>query len=275
MINTAPKTIQKHPTLLHTQDLKNLCKPLEHLGITVFSHLKVFNNNQLTVLCNHPESLVNYVRKKYYEADPCVNIHPEKVDIGEYLVWDAVNCLGKTKDMIQDSTNLNFRHVFTIIKKEINFTNFYHFGTNIPNSAINQLYINNLDLLDRFITYFNSQITLSKTLLQAYAIPINSEQKTPFDLWDNDEHLACNFQEKRKLFLDSMSIESEPKLTLKEKNCAKLLIQGKTAKEIAIEFGLSYRTIEDRISSLKHKFHAKNKADLIVKFLEMMAIEPY
>ena len=70
--------------------------------------------------------------------------------------------------MIQDSADFNFKHVFTIIKKQPDFTEFYHFGTHLIESSINQFYVNNLDLLDRFITFFKRSIGQFKSLSKAY-----------------------------------------------------------------------------------------------------------
>ena len=267
---TTPNALKKHPTLLYTEDIKSLCKTLEYLGITVFSHLKVFDGNRLTVLCNHPKSLVNYVQKKYYEADPCVNIKREKSDIGQYIMWDNVNCSGKTAAMLADSTSLDFRHVFTIIKNIEGTINFYHFGTHHINSSMNQLYINNLDLLDRFISYFNAQIEQSKVLASAYDIAINDDQKKYCVMINDNGGFDERLQEKRQMCLRAMLTADLPNLTAKEFACVKQLLQGKTAKEIAGHFGLSYRTIEDRIGNLKCKLNASSKAELIAKCRDLM-----
>lgn len=265
MNNTILKELAKHPTFLSTRDLQDLCKPLEYLNITTFSHLRVFNDNRLTVLCNHPNFLLNYVKKQYYDADPCVNINPEMADIGQYLAWDFVDCYGKTAEMLSDSTHFDFKHVFTVIKKKIEFTDFYHFGTHISDLSFNQVYINNLDVLDRFINFFDLQVKQSKKLIHAYNIHINADQ------------ISSNLGIKQNLFINTTPdkravinalFSGVHRLTQKESECAKLLIDGNTANEIAILLGLSHRTIEDRINSLKLKFNARNKGDLIVKLLK-------
>lgn len=57
-------------------------------------------------------------------------------------------------------------------------------------------------------------------------------------------------------------------LSKRELDCASLLLNGLTSKEMGSHLSLSYRTIEDYINSLKRKFNARNKSDLIVKLLE-------
>lgn len=54
-------------------------------------------------------------------------------------------------------------------------------------------------------------------------------------------------------------------LTKKEEVCLFFLIRGKTAKEIAKIRGISYRTIEDQIKSIKEKMNCSSRSELIDK----------
>ncbi len=56
--------------------------------------------------------------------------------------------------------------------------------------------------------------------------------------------------------------------TEREKQVLTLLIRGKTAKEIGNRLGISRRTVEHHIESLKFKTNSKFKSDLIDKFIE-------
>jgi DNA-binding CsgD family transcriptional regulator len=271
-MNTVLEKFKKHPILLHAEELQNLCKPLAFFNITTFTHLQVDTNNRLAGLSNHPDCWVNYVNNHYFEADPLVVIKPETIDLGQYLVWDAVDCRGQVSAMVQDAADFNFRHVFTIIKNDRNFMNYYSFGTHELNPSIYQTYIRNIDLLDRFICNFNHQVSQSKHLLGAYDFSINPDTK-PSGETDCRENFQFPYQlESRQLFLSALSKTgpNKSKLTHKEMECAKLLIEGKSAKEIAASVQLSFRTIEDRIKALRIKFNAKNKSDLIAKLVRWL-----
>jgi DNA-binding CsgD family transcriptional regulator len=257
----------KHPSIVYAADIKSLCEPLAMIDITTFSHLRIDDKNQMAALCNNPEFLLNYIARKYYTADPCINFKPESVDFGEYIIWDAVDCSGRTAEMLADAAEFDFKHTFTIVKKKRGFTDVYHFGTALSNPSIYQIYINNLDILDRFITFFNANIKQSKVLKRAYNIIINPHQAASNVELDDPDDLLFKTQETRQAILKALIPPDETILSKTEIKCAQLVLAGKTAKEIANLLGCSYRTIEDRLRSLKKKLEAKNKTDLIVKLL--------
>lgn len=264
-MNTLKVQLKRHPTILKTDEIKELCKPLEWLNITTFSHLRVDVDGSLAVLCNQPEFMLNYIHKEYYDADPCVQVNKVPTDIGEYIMWDTISCQGRAALMMQDAASFGFKHVFTVIKSQKNYNDFYHFGTHVSDSAINQNYINNLDLLDHFINYFNNKIKQSRDLSSAYDIALNENQE--HDTSSSRvkfEGFSHNLREKRINFIRDLNAKG---LNNKEVECIPLLIEGKTAKEIAYILRKSVRTIEDRITSLKDKYNAKNKSDLIVKIM--------
>lgn len=53
-------------------------------------------------------------------------------------------------------------------------------------------------------------------------------------------------------------------LSNRERECLKLLIQGKTAKETALILSLSYRTIEAYFENIKNKLDCSSKRDLLI-----------
>ena len=58
-------------------------------------------------------------------------------------------------------------------------------------------------------------------------------------------------------------------LSKRQMTCARLLLSGKTAKEIAISMHISHRTVESYMETLKLKLNCHNKTELILKLAEI------
>jgi DNA-binding CsgD family transcriptional regulator len=218
-------------------------------------------------LCTNAKFLTNYFAKKYYNADPCIQIKAESSDIGQFLIWDVIEARGQTAEMLHDSALFEFKHVFTIIKHKMDCVEFYHFGTHLNAPHMNQFYINNLDLLDRFVSFFQKSVAQSKSLSKEYlhGFPLNNTANLPALINKMDS-------KKQDIFLKAISPQNQAKLTNRELEYAYLIIQGMTAKEIAAQLNQSYRTIEHRIEGLKGKLEARNKVDLSSKLKDLLEI---
>jgi len=57
-------------------------------------------------------------------------------------------------------------------------------------------------------------------------------------------------------------------LSIREKQCLEDIVSGKTAQESACRLGLSRRTVENYIDTLKNKLQCKSKSELIIKYYE-------
>ncbi|KTC68041.1 Response regulator containing a CheY-like receiver domain and an HTH DNA-binding domain protein [Legionella birminghamensis] len=260
-MNNIVHQLKNHPVFLETERLKKLCEPLQHLNISTFSHIRNYNNSNFSLLCNHPEFVLNYAEKEYYNADPCVQIKSEAIDFGEYIVWDMLDCRGLTAAMLKDSAEFNFKHVFTLVRQTADHADYFHFGTHLASIEVYQTYINNLDLLERFIEYFQMKVNEDECLALAYKNRLGFEKKDNLISLSKTSIPTCN----RTLFLESLL---QTPLSLREIECAQLLMTGRTTKEIAKALKLSPRTIEDKVESLKYKYRARNKQELIIRLLK-------
>lgn len=274
-MDSALEKLKKHPIVTHTQDILDLCQPLHQFNISTFTHVRVNDDQSFSCMSTNPTFTENYLKKKHYNAD----VHAEKnhCHLPDCLMWDNIDARGQTAQMLQDAADFQYKHIFTIIKKQESQVNYYHFGTHLNNQAINQMYINQFDLLEQFIKYFNSSVQNTPSLAAAYGIAIQlDEPKRVFT--ENDRLLLQALLTQRSRFLNDLvikTIHTEKnihtdtsqllQLTPRELNCIPLLLEGYTAKEIAAQHRLSYRTVEGYIEILKKKLHARNKAELISK----------
>ena len=61
-------------------------------------------------------------------------------------------------------------------------------------------------------------------------------------------------------------------LSNRQMNCLLLLVQGKTAKQIAQILNLSFRTVEHHIEAIKNKYNCSNRSELITIALQLKQI---
>ncbi len=65
--------------------------------------------------------------------------------------------------------------------------------------------------------------------------------------------------------LHKSNIHNQDNFSVREIECLFYILRGKTAKEVGKILQLSYRTVEDHITSIKHKLKVTSKAQLIEK----------
>src|SRR3990167_10218686 len=194
--------IKKHPALLYSQDLKDICAPLNHLNISYFSHVHIDNTGNFSALSNNPEFHEHYLNNKYYDAD----IHMAKNNNiqKKYIIWDEVKCSGQSKKLYEESKAFGADHTFTLIDKNKVGKNYYHFATHLSAPHVNYNYLSNFELLQLFILHFKHNISQSKTLSEAYNLTFTMDNKAEF-LFDVHREPATP-EESRSLFLKKMKL---------------------------------------------------------------------
>lgn len=240
-----------HPVLTYAQDIKAICRPLEHLNITYFAHVLIDKERKFSAISNNPKFHVYYIENSYYNAD----IHMAKNDdLGKYVLWDSLECSGKSQQMNKDAEEFNIRHSFTIIDVNNEGKNYYHFSTHLPGKSINHEYLRNLELLKLFILHFNEQIKKSKILSNAHHIKYGINNDVSGFVIKNERNI--NFDHARSEFLQAMRINFpnvNHEISLREIEILSWLHQGKTLSQIADILKIKEITIKKHISNIKSK----------------------
>lgn len=268
------KDIYQHPVVVYARDFKEICQPLTKLNISYFSHVHIDTAGKFSAASNHPDFHIHYIKNKYHDSD----IHVLQNDtFDKYVLWDALDCTGKSQQMNEDAEMFGINHTFTIINKSLQGSDYYHFSTLVNDHYMNQIYLSNLDLLNNFINYFNENVSQSLKLKDAYDFKYDINKKSSgFTFVRNQDIVKLNQiknrihfnQENKKILTNVNYNELYEKLSSQQKYCLYYTLQGKTIKEIAKLMSLSPRTVEHYINIIKTKFNCDNKRDLFGMFLE-------
>lgn len=236
---------EAHPTLIYAEDIKAICKPLQLLEISTFSHVRIDGEGKFAAISNNPAFHEHYIQNQYYNAD----IHmANQIEMGKYVLWDAIACDGKTDKLNKEAEDFGVKHSFTIIEKNGKNKDYYHFSTHTDDS-INQVYLGNLDILKLFVLSFQEKINQSKMLSHAYNIQYSIER----NLSDFSINPVVN---NRKQFLESLRFslpDFSSEITPRELEIFSWFHHGKTQGQIADILGLKEITIKKHLENLKKK----------------------
>lgn len=279
--------INSHPNQLYANELADICRPLERLNINYFGHAQVDPNGRFAGLNNHPGFMDHYLKNGYFNADIHMAQHSQ---LGKYVLWDNIVLDKESEKMSCEAIEFGLDHTFTIIETDMNGMQYYHFSSNLIGNSINQEYFRNLDLLERFILYFKEQIQTSKNLNTAYSTTYLLSQDSPKFLAESNQPEIITNQ--RELFLQQIKLRSAKHishsifsnesinyirnyfkgvLSQRETDCLLHTLLGKTAKITANDLGISRRTVEEHLASIKNKINVYSKAELIEKVITILS----
>ena len=130
-----------------------------------------------------------------------------------------------------------------------------------------QIYIENIFLNSKKLTYLSKKsplFDLNKKCVGMIGLSINITQN---DNRKNGESLIDLLSQHISPMKDT------PALTGRQSECLYLVMRGYTAKDIAHRLGLSTRTVEMHIDTLKNKFYCRTKSQLINKVFSLSIFE--
>lgn len=249
-------TINKHdlhPCIRHHDAYTQVCSPLERLGVKFFGYTAVDTMNRAYCLGSEADYAYQYLEREHANND----IHyfeDKESQKPSYLFWDYANLTEDESRVYRLAHEHNQGHTLTITKHTKLMTHCYHFSGHINDENINQRFLHEMDFLHSFIDYFDHCLSYIPEISSVYKHPINIQDKTSnhdFIVIDNDP---------RGLVLDNATSNIRFKnfssyyLTDKERACLYWLQFGKSSPMIAQIMGLSVKSIERHIASIKSKY---------------------
>lgn len=227
--------ITQKPYFHYNDDVNLLSEQIrQHADVHVLGFARFFPNHQRFMICNNKEWWIDYYINELYRYSPYENKH--KILKSSYNMWDHLPYA--PPEIYQHSRKkFNIAHGLSVIQQYGDYCDCFVFATQSGNNKINNFYLNHKELFKEFIDKFYIQMDYAFSELS----------KKTFKIPENTQYVAS------------------PHLTLtsRQQDCAELLINGASTKEIAKVLQLSPRTVESHIEILKEKFSAKNRSQLV------------
>jgi DNA-binding CsgD family transcriptional regulator len=249
-------------------EIRQICKPLQALGITDFFYMRRYHDGTFINFATHEISSRIFFEKLYnhqYKKED-INNH---IFMHEGLMLSELNAHNK---IWQDVKLMGLGNAAALVQENKDYYEMYCFLSSIHNHKINQFYIENLDVLKQFLGYFDEKakdLILAEKKNKLILPPYYDDRKTD----ENDT--TCL----RRIFLNHI-VNKEGGLnlgkrydfailTIKEMECIYWLMQNKTIEETAIILGKSARTVEKQLDGVKIKFKCCKTSALIQAINEL------
>jgi LuxR family quorum-sensing system transcriptional regulator SolR len=244
--------MKNHIAITSCPEIAEIMLPqLSQHGITVFNYYRIYFDGRVVRLSSDQAWTEHYFEKNYMNTMTVPKDYIMKPL--NYYVWLTEDC----PEMLLDAAlNFDTSNGITLAVKHPEYIEYFCFATTLQNTRIiNQFYLNNLDVLHKYGLEFLGH---AKNILK------RAEKNTLQIINPEVCHADCR---PANLGLDG-SLQSAITLTNRQSECARLLLQGKKYKEIAVELNLSTRTIESYIDILKNKLQCQNRTELALKLVE-------
>ncbi len=244
------------------EQIKSITGPLQLLGIEGFFYMRIYPDNSLIDFTSEPQWGELFFHNLYNENYRTVDLYQHLCFKNNISLWahNPHNTIWQ-----EGKEYFNLGNGVSIFKQHSSYTNIYSFYSKSNNYKINNFYINNLDILDNFIKYFDDSAATIIDIESQNALILPTYYKNAQEKKPSEEHKTL------QTFLSKISsgkvtkdkIISFQQLTPRQQECLGWLCMGKTAEEIGIILGCSQRTIETHICNIKIKFECTKITQII------------
>ncbi len=256
--------VQKYITK-HSDKIRQVTRPLrDRFQIQYFTYHRIDRNGKYTVLVDRPDWAEHYVEEKFYLEDPYLR-HPDLYESGFCLIENHGSEEYKKRILKDGKEIFNLDQGVILIQKNIDSSvEFFGFSGNKTNCSLDRLYLNHPWVLKSFAGYFKKE--LKPILLQMEEEADILLRLKGSDFYSNQIIQPDVNSEEILNYLGDLGKGSEMAkvklLSKREKQCIKLLLQGKSAKESAVFLKLSHRTIEFYFENIKNKLSCTCKQEI-------------
>ena len=260
----------------YANQIRKVTQPLqEHFGIGYFTYHRIDNTGKYTVLVDRPDWAEYYVSEKIFLNDPYLR-HPSVYQSGMALIDQHGSKEYKELVLEAGKKVLSMDLGATLIQKNEEYVEFFGFAANKKTSCLENLYLNHPQLLKSFALHFKSQLGGILSQMEDEADSLVNLKGKDFDCKQPicpDIQPTALFAYYKDLGMHA-EIQKIQKLSAREKQCLKLLIQDKSAKETAVVLKLSRRTVEYYFENIKNKLDCWSKQEIlkIAKHLQQMGL---
>lgn len=226
--------INSYPFFSYDSQIERLMQPLKgQADIELLGFCRRYLNRQRFLICHHHDWVTSFYANALYRYS-LYEKEPQDLP-SAYHMWDH-QPYSPPEVYRYSQIKFGLEHGLTVVKQHESYSDTFVFASQSANSLINNFYLNQKELLENFVAKFYESLAPDLVNLENYRFSV------PDDVVTNKPTILT--------------------LTQRQQECATLIIEGYNTKEMARILGLSPRTVECHVDSLREKLRAKNRLHL-------------
>jgi len=259
-------SVDNHKNISLADNIAQISEPiLSHTDVTAFGHIRLFKDGSRLELATHGDWLEHHFQQEYHSHSPMLECTAFKQF--NILIWDQC----ESNILMQDAReNFDLCHGISIIKSRKTYMDIFNFVSSHEHWYINNWYLNNISVLQRFISHYKDASAALINTTKPYVLdkPLAADfqlRELHQNVFDRPVESGNTNELMRKTILKRWQCQNNKNfyLTQAEIKCIYHLMQGLTAKSIARELNISHRTVETHVKRIRNKLGVTNKTDLI------------
>jgi len=243
--------------------LQDICEPLRLFDISNFSYAKITRDQKFFRVGTHEGYTDLFFKHDLYNQSDCYRGFLRSSSFSEEkrtlsFLWTPQGPGGSVR------MSVNMWNGISFYQTTGDYIETWAFGGTLENSGLTEFYLNNLDILKKFLMYFKSAAKDIIDLADKHktiGLPFHEGSQNPYRA---DPEKVLEFHKKilTKRYPVSLG-QNEFNLTLREIECLLYKSQGLTAKQIARKCNISPRTVETHFNTILFKSGLEHMNQLI------------
>jgi len=149
--------IEQTPILLSSHEVvRKICSPIfELFSLSFFRFLRVYKDNSRINLCTHPQWTSFFYSQNLYNVSWFDSLYNNIKNFE--VIWDIKAACQDNIVGIHARENFNIHHGFSLIRNYHSYYEIYDFATDDPHQILNDIYLQHIEIFEKFLFYFKDQ----------------------------------------------------------------------------------------------------------------------
>lgn len=246
-------------------DVRKLSKPFcKKLGVTVFAYVRVYNDGRTGWVTSSGDQDRMLLESECIKEEPFLNTQ-EGLKAGRYIWFNDREFPGCEAFYRERRTKYQMDHGLILVNHRKDYLETCCFSGSLERQPLQNLFLNETGLFYAFMEHFKKMLTPKLRRLIDEGLQID-------DLKRNYGKALC--LEEREALVKLCGHSRLLLLTRREKDCLRWLRKGYTYEMIGEALGLTERTVEHYLDSVKNKLSLETRSELfeIAEWLEQLKV---